>query len=290
MQKRLSEKQRSEGGFTLVEMLIVVAIIVILVAVSIPRFSGLLEKSREAADLANVRSAYSEVMVAALVQDTSDPLYDAALDRYAKTVELTQKKDGWDTNADTLTIGGIAHSDRIHWKGDAKRGGTCTVIYEVDRTEVTLQWSGYTVKTGYYWNFSGDTVTIAQGSSHSAWPTSAVPEPISVQTGQTIVVKQITQEDFPELYEWTAGEGGFQIGIATLDANGMELADTGGQWIFPDEERSFTIKVNGLAEGENVQLAIQFFKMKDKDRPGDGSVAMTQAEARELENIFTITD
>ena len=44
-------------GFTLAELLIVVAIIAVLVAVAIPIFGSQLEKSREAADLANVRSA-----------------------------------------------------------------------------------------------------------------------------------------------------------------------------------------------------------------------------------------
>ena len=290
MMRRLSDKRRSGGGFTLVEVLIVVAIIAILLAVSIPHFSGLLEKSREAVDLANVRSAYAEVMVAAIVQDSSDPLYDPMLDRYAKTVALEQKKDGWDTNADTLNIGGIAHSDRSRWKGDAKSGGTCTVIYEVDRAEVTLQWSGYTVKTDYYWKFTEDAVTIESGVSDYKWPTSAVSEPISVKTGQTVVVKKITQEDFPKLYEWTKGAGAFQIGIATLNTNGKELADTGREWIYLDEERSFEIKAGELEKGTEVQLAIQFFKIENKDNPNAGSIRMTEAEAQELENIFTITE
>ena len=44
-------------GFTLAELLVVVAIIGVLVAVSIPIFSKQLEKSRIATDQANVRSA-----------------------------------------------------------------------------------------------------------------------------------------------------------------------------------------------------------------------------------------
>ena len=49
-------KKRNKG-FTLAELLIVVAIVGILVAVSIPIFSSQLEKSREATDLANMRAA-----------------------------------------------------------------------------------------------------------------------------------------------------------------------------------------------------------------------------------------
>lgn len=52
MKKLLNKK-----GFTLMEMLIVVAIIVILVAIAIPTFTGQMEKTRETADKANLRSA-----------------------------------------------------------------------------------------------------------------------------------------------------------------------------------------------------------------------------------------
>lgn len=55
--KGLREKFRKHEGFTLVEMLIVVAIIAILVAVSIPVVNGALEKAKEATDNANLRAA-----------------------------------------------------------------------------------------------------------------------------------------------------------------------------------------------------------------------------------------
>lgn len=48
-------------GFTLAELLIVVAIIGVLVAISIPIFSKQLEKARDAATLANLRNVYAEV-------------------------------------------------------------------------------------------------------------------------------------------------------------------------------------------------------------------------------------
>ena len=44
-------------GFTLGELLIVVAIIGVLVGISIPIFTSQLEKSRQATDMANMRSA-----------------------------------------------------------------------------------------------------------------------------------------------------------------------------------------------------------------------------------------
>lgn len=52
-------KHKSEKGFTLAELLIVVAIIAILVAIAVPVFSAQLEKARERVDEANIRSANS---------------------------------------------------------------------------------------------------------------------------------------------------------------------------------------------------------------------------------------
>ena len=60
-------KRQQNKGFTLAELLIVVAIIAVLVAISIPIFTTQLEKSREAVDAANLRAAYAEVMAAGLL-------------------------------------------------------------------------------------------------------------------------------------------------------------------------------------------------------------------------------
>ncbi|MBP3509268.1 type II secretion system protein [Oscillibacter sp.] len=50
-------KYKSKNGFTLSELLIVVAIIAVLVAISIPVFMSRLEAARKAVDDANLRSA-----------------------------------------------------------------------------------------------------------------------------------------------------------------------------------------------------------------------------------------
>lgn len=94
-------KMREDGkkGFTLAELLIVVAIIAVLVAISIPIFSAQLEKSREATDAANIRSAYAEVSADLLSDDASTKTV---------TVDAKQKKADWqgtDYSKDS-TIGG----------------------------------------------------------------------------------------------------------------------------------------------------------------------------------------
>ena len=79
-------KKNNKKGFTLAELLIVVAIIAVLVAIAIPVFTSQLEKSREATDTANIRSKYAEVMTQILTDDKTD--LDAS-------VVLKQGVSGW---------------------------------------------------------------------------------------------------------------------------------------------------------------------------------------------------
>ena len=53
--------KKKNDGFTLSELLVVVAIIGVLVAISVPIFSQQLHKARVATDWANVRSYYSQL-------------------------------------------------------------------------------------------------------------------------------------------------------------------------------------------------------------------------------------
>lgn len=50
---------KRDRGFTLAELLIVVAIITVLVAIAVPIFNNQLEKTRQSADIANIRAAYA---------------------------------------------------------------------------------------------------------------------------------------------------------------------------------------------------------------------------------------
>lgn len=60
-------KKLNKKGFTLAELLVVVAIIGVLVAISIPIFTAQLSKAKYATDLANARSIYAEMQADYLV-------------------------------------------------------------------------------------------------------------------------------------------------------------------------------------------------------------------------------
>lgn len=64
--------KKNEKGFTLMEMLIVVAIIAVLVAIAIPTFNSSLNRAKTATDAANIRAGYATVMMTLLQADTGD--------------------------------------------------------------------------------------------------------------------------------------------------------------------------------------------------------------------------
>ena len=63
-------KKLNKKGFTLAELLIVVAIIGVLVAISIPIFTSQLQKARLATNQANARAAKAAAVAAYLEDDT----------------------------------------------------------------------------------------------------------------------------------------------------------------------------------------------------------------------------
>ena len=124
---------RDKKGFTLAELMVVVAIIGVLVAVSVPIFNSQLEKSREATDLANVRSAYAQIMTEVIgTENNPEPI----------PVKLKQKQYGWQTGL-PITVGGITFNGtgNDNWIGTPDASGICMVSYEKD-CGVIFNWNG----------------------------------------------------------------------------------------------------------------------------------------------------
>lgn len=118
-------KKNRNKGFTLGELLIVVAIIGVLVAISIPIFTSQLEKAREATDAANIRSQYAEVMVEAIT-DGGDV---DGKDMFG-AVEIKQKKDEWQSTGLKENLEGVYGQVVGEYP---KAGGTAWVEYKDDQ-------------------------------------------------------------------------------------------------------------------------------------------------------------
>lgn len=101
-------KLKNRKAFTLMEMLIVVAIIAILVAIAIPTFNNAMAKSRAATDLANIRSGYAAAIVRAMTENiTTDTTYTLNADGSVDDGGTPYECKGTSAKAaDGSTIGG----------------------------------------------------------------------------------------------------------------------------------------------------------------------------------------
>ena len=90
----MRERVRARRGFTLGELLIVVAIIAVLVAVSIPIFSAQTEKARRAVDISNARSLMSALAMGYVSGDISFQNDNSAVWVYVCPTGVTYAANG----------------------------------------------------------------------------------------------------------------------------------------------------------------------------------------------------
>ena len=114
-------KKNNNKGFTLAELLIVVAIIAVLVAIAIPVFTSQLEKSRESTDIANVRSAYAEVVTKHLSGESTVQM----------TVEAKQTVPGWQGPSGTIEYFS-GNTTKAYNYSAVQSGGSYTVSIAID--------------------------------------------------------------------------------------------------------------------------------------------------------------
>ena len=242
---------RPRKGFTLAELLIVVAIIAVLVAIAIPIFTSQLEKSRESVDLSNVRAAYAEVMSAAITDDGTAQYGGAVIKQADGTFQATvsplkQQQDGWAVGDSSLEIGGVRSDDAAHWIGTPTAGGSCTVIYKPTPGEVIIDWGG----TGGSGGEGTDTPGGNTGGG-TAGTASALGSAIKEILGRNGKVTVKVDKDGNLTFVHQGNGNSNQIDSDTeqtiinqLKAKGI-LSEDGKVTPDPDHPNGYTIKIHG---------------------------------------------
>lgn len=83
-------------GFTLAEMLIVMAVVVVLAAAALPKIGSTLEGARESNDLSAIANAYTEAYTKVAMAVADGTVTDGDLVATVSNVSLTQTTAGWD--------------------------------------------------------------------------------------------------------------------------------------------------------------------------------------------------
>jgi type IV pilus assembly protein PilA len=133
---------KNNKGFTLSELLIVMAVVVVLAAAAIPTVGSQIEAARESNDLAAIASAYVEAYTKASVKQVSGGTVGA------ETVEITvsQTKSGWD-GLSNASVGGKAVSSTLA-KTSSNSTGVVTFTFALGSDDdITLSSVSAAMKT-----------------------------------------------------------------------------------------------------------------------------------------------
>lgn len=152
----MNKKQKSlnNKGFSLVELIIVIAIMAVLVGVLAPTYMQYVEKSKKSNDVSSVDSILSACEVAAVDPEASDLTTNLTIKLTTGTTTWTPATTGTDTKyiaAVKKIVGDNVSLKSTKW-GDIEivvaNGGDGKVTFTITNTDTTVKFKDYATELG----------------------------------------------------------------------------------------------------------------------------------------------
>ncbi|MFI3327342.1 MAG: prepilin-type N-terminal cleavage/methylation domain-containing protein [Clostridia bacterium] len=121
-------KLKNSKGFTMIELIIVIAIIVILAAIAVPTFAGFIDNANKTSATSEARNVYMALKIIAVENEIDGTAYDA-------TAAATEAKIDAAVTTGTVTISSFTSEADIDF---TYNDGKYTVTYE-DGVQTTCE-------------------------------------------------------------------------------------------------------------------------------------------------------
>ncbi|WP_343209826.1 type II secretion system protein [Anaerolentibacter hominis] len=150
----MKEKLRNKKGFTLVELIVVIAILVILVGLLAPNVIRYIEKSRAAKDKAALDNAYQSIMLA-LADEEAYTAAEASISTGAALSTITGKTDAFATEVKANYGTSLYTAKSNTYRGTVADDADSEIMYSLAKNG-----SGYTVAV-WFSGLPADKITNA---------------------------------------------------------------------------------------------------------------------------------